>query len=86
MMTGKPDQSSDKYFWSTAEQSDGAAKVMAVAHALAASYGGTVEFVMGQDGQYTASFAFPDTVSKEKETECAAKLEQAIVNLGGEVV
>lgn len=76
----------NNYVWSKSRQSDQASRVMAIAEALAVSYGGSVEFTMMQAGNYTANFMFPDSVSEAAEIECIEKFSLAVENAGGEVI
>ena len=76
----------DSFVWSRSRHSDHASKVMAIAEALAVSYGGSVEFTMTSAGNYTANFMFPDSVSPGKEIECIEKFSLAVEGAGGEVV
>lgn len=76
----------NSFVWSRSRQSEQAGKVMAIAEALALSYGGSVEFIMTPGGNYTANFMFPDSVSDAKEIECIGKFSAAVENAGGELI
>ena len=70
---------SNEYIWSTSEKARMRAEALNSISMIVASYGGTVDVNLAFG---KLNMKFPDSVSKEQELACAAKVEKVMIESG----